>query len=189
MFNIINTNMITILKKIINDYCKLTNNNNIKKAILINTLLHIKHSSFYDTLYYDMIIKTIYDNVSRRKNFNSEILFKICKKNLDLWYYKDFDNFLMRHQIKSSFVENMKKLKHRSLDDLMLSVSPIDYINYAFCWADTKQGYAYWHKYDRIWRRYVNNKTKSLDETQKLNRDQIRSSIYDYLSNKNILGN
>ena len=80
--------MITIIKKIINDYCKLTNNNDIKTTIFIHTLLDIKYASSNVLFGYYLIIKTIYGNASKRKNFNSEILLKICKKNLDLWYYK-----------------------------------------------------------------------------------------------------
>ena len=189
IFKIINTNMITILKKIINDYCKLTNNNDIKTTIFINTLLDIKYASSNVLFGYYLIIKTIYGNASKRKNFNSEILLKICKKNLDLWYYKEFDNFLIRHQIKSSFVENIKQSKNQSLTELMLLIQPANYINYAFCWAETKEKHAYWYKYDRIWRKYLNNKRISLDETQQLNRQQIYNDICDFLSNKNILGN
>ena len=43
----ISTNIITILKKIINDYCKLTNNNDIKENLLISILINIQNASQY----------------------------------------------------------------------------------------------------------------------------------------------
>lgn len=189
MFNIINTNMITILKKIINDYCKLTNNNDIKTIVFINTLIEIKHALtkiMFD--YYD-IITIIRDQVYKHKNFNSEILLKICEKNLDLWYYKDFDNFLIEHNIKSSFVKNLKYQKKCSLIDLMLFVHPNIYISEPFLWDETKEKYEYWNRYNTLWMEYLKNKLKSLSETQKLNRHQICRDICDFLSYKNILIN
>ena len=83
----------------------------------------------------------------------------------------------------------MKQTKNQSLTELMLLIQPANYINYAFCWDETKEKHEYWYKYDRIWRKYLNNKRISLDETQQLNRQQIYNDICDFLSNKNILGN
>ena len=72
--------MITILKKIINDYCKLTNNNDIKTTILFYMLINMQNASRSIIFSYYVITITIYDTLSRYKNFDSEILLKICKK-------------------------------------------------------------------------------------------------------------
>lgn len=73
--------MVTTLKKIINDYCKLTNNNDIKANLLIKTLINIQNKSQYILFNYYVIARTIYDTLSEYKNFNSEILLKIKNGN------------------------------------------------------------------------------------------------------------
>lgn len=178
--------MITILKKIINDYCKLTNNNDIKTTILFDMLINMQNASRSIIFSYYVITITIYDTLSRYKNFNSEILLKICKKNLDLWYFEEFDNFLIRRQIKDSFVKNLKQIRNRSLADLMLTIPPIDYINRAFHWCLAEEKRNYWYKYDRMWRTYIRNKIKKSDDIQPFNADQVYMSIFDYLTNKNV---
>lgn len=182
----ISTNIITILKKIINDYCKLTNNNDIKENLLISILINIQNESRNITFNYYVIAMTIYDTLSGYKNFNSEILLKICKKNIDLWYCEEFYNFLIRHQIKSSFEKNLKQLRNRSLADLMLTIHPIGYIDQAFPWSFTTENHEYWDKYARMWRIYVRNESKNLLEIQQFDTYKIQNSICDYLSNKNI---
>ena len=56
----ISTNIIIILKKIINDYCKFTNNNDIKENLLISILINIQNASQYIGFNYYVIIRTIY---------------------------------------------------------------------------------------------------------------------------------
>ena len=180
------TNMVTILKKIVNNYCKLTNNNDIKENLLISTLIHIQSASQYIIFNYYVIIRTIYDTLSEYKNFNSEILLKICKKNIDLWYCEEFGNFLIRHQIKSSFEKNLKQLRNCSLADLMLTIHPIGYIDQAFPWVLTTENHDYWDKYAKMWRTYVRNESKNVLEIQQFDTHKIKNSICDYLSNKNI---
>ena len=178
--------MITILKKIINDYCKLTNNNDIKENLLISILINIQNTSRCITFNYYVIAMKIYDTLSEYKNFNSEILLKICKKNLDLLYFEEFDNFLIRRQIKDSFGKNLKQFRNRSLADLMLTIPPIGYIDQSFTWAFTTENHDYWDKYARMWRTYVRNESKNLCEIQQFDTYKIQNSICDYLSNKNI---
>ena len=182
----ISTNIITILKKIINDYCKLTNNNDIKENLLISILINIQNASQDILFNHYVIARTIYDSLSEYKNFNSEILLKICKKNIYLCYFEEFDNFLIRHQIKGSFVKNLKQLSNRSLADLMLTIQPIGYIDQAFPWYFTTENHDYWDKYSRMWRTYVRNESKNLCEIQQFDTHKIYNSICDYLSNKNI---
>lgn len=182
----ISTNIITTLKKIINDYCKLTNNNDIKENLLISTLINIQSASQYMVFNYYVITRTIYDTISGYKNFNSEILLKICKKNIDLWYCEEFDIFLIRHQIKGSFEKNLKQLRNSSLVDLMLTIPPVGYIYQAFPWALTTENHDYWDKYARMWRTYVRNESKNLLEIQQFDTHKIKNSICDYLSNKNV---
>lgn len=178
--------MITTLKKIVNNYCKLTNNNDIKENLLISILINIQNTSHYILFNYYVIARTIYDTLSEYKNFNSEILLKICKKNIYLCYFEEFDNFLIRHQIKGSFEKNLKQLRNRSLADLMLTIQPIGYIDQAFPWSLTTENHDYWHKYARMWRTYVRNESKNLCEIQQFDTYKIQNSICDYLSNKNI---
>lgn len=163
----------------------MTNNNDIKENLLISILINIQNASRCITFNYYVMAMKIYDTLSEYKNFNSEILLKICKKNLDLWYFEEFDNFLIRRQIKDSFVKNLKQIRNRSLADLMLTIPPIDYINRAFhlCLAEEKRNY--WYKYDRMWRTYIRNKIKKSDDIQPFNTDKVYRSIFDYLSNKN----
>lgn len=110
----------------------------------------------------------------------------IRKKNLDLWYFEEFDNFLIRRQIKDSFVKNLKQFRNRSLADLMLTIPPIGYIDRAFHWSLTTENHDYWDKYARMWRTYVRNESKNLCEIQQFDTHKIQNSICDYLSNKNI---
>ena len=182
----ISTNMVTILKKIVNDYCKLTNNNDIKANLLISILINIQNASQYIVFNYYVITRTIYATLSEYKNFNSEILLKICKKNIDLCYFEEFDNFLIRNQIKGSFVKNLKQLRNLSLADLMLTRHPIGYIDQAFPWLLTTENHDYWDKYARMWRVYVRNESKNLLEIQQFDTHKIYNSICDYLSNKNV---
>ena len=71
-----------------------------------------------------------------------DALLKICKKNLDLWYFEEFDNFLIRRQIKDSFV----KIEKNEAFLYGMHISPYE------------QGNRYNHKPDRIRKLLLNKK-------------------------------
>ena len=88
-----------IIKKIINDYCKLTNNIDIRTSIIIDVLTSLQNNVEYFCLNNQLIINSIFYTTLEYKNFNVETLFKTITKYLDLPYYIPFDNFLIKRGI------------------------------------------------------------------------------------------
>lgn len=173
--------MVIIIKKIINDYCKLTNNIDIRTSIIIDVLTSLRDNIEYFCLDNQFIINSIFYTTKSYKNFNVETLFKTITKYLDLPYYIPFDNFLIKRGIKDSFIKNMVNYNNWSLDELMLRTNPNNFIRHAFFWEGTKEKHKYWSRFDTEWKNHVQNLNKYIKEKHEINEQQMLKDISNYL--------
>lgn len=170
-----------IIKKIINDYCKLTNNIDIRTSIIIDVLTSLQNNREYFCLDNQFIINSIFYTTIEYKNFNAEKLFKTITKYLDLPYYTPFNNFLIKRNIKDSFIKNMVNYNNWSLGELMLRSNPDNFIRHAFFWEGTKEKHKYWSRFDTEWKNHVKNLNKYIKEKHEINEQQMLKDISNYL--------
>ena len=170
-----------IIKKIINDYCKLTNNIDIRTSIIIDVLTSLQNNVEYFCLNNQLIINSIFYTTLEYKNFNAETLFKTITKYLDLPYYTPFNNFLIKRNIKDSFIKNMVNYNNWSLSELMLRSNPDNFIRHAFFWEGTKEKHKYWSRFDTEWKNHVKNLNKYIKENHEINEQQMLEDVSNYL--------
>lgn len=170
-----------IIKKIINDYCKLTNNIDMRTSIIIDVLTSLRDNVEYFSIDSQSIINSIFYTTKSYKNFNVETLFKTITKYLDLPYYIPFDNFLIERGIKDSFIKNMVNYNNWSLEELMLRTTTNNFIRHAFFWEGTKEKHKYWSRFDTAWKNHVQNLNKYIKEKHEINAHQMLEDISNYL--------
>jgi len=62
-----------------------------------------------------------------------------------------FIDFLNKHNIKEKFINNLMIERNVELDVFIEIARPEDYIDNAFHWAQTPEGYEFWGKIHEKW--------------------------------------
>lgn len=70
-----------------------------------------------------------------------------------------FEKFLLNNNAFSQFCNNLLIQESLLLSDYCEEVDPFDYIEEAFIWYDTNEGYNFWYALDLKWNKiYEENK-------------------------------
>ena len=67
--------------------------------------------------------------------------------------YREFKHFLVTEKAYKHFIQNVRLLNH---DSTTKHFYIYDWIDRAFCWANTPQQHTFWSKIDGRWRMKVN---------------------------------
>ena len=77
-----------------------------------------------------------------------------------------FTKFLIKYKCYSSFKKNLRNHfindKYKTIDVLCKKINITDYIDSAFIWDESKEGFSFWDDLNDYWRDYINEYNEKL---------------------------